>query len=453
MTDQLNCTESRNEVILQDNALVLANAITTIFISAGAIIANLLIITVFFKKKSLRNVNNVFLVQLAVVDFMKAVFILIPKVYTQLSRQCKIAIDYCELSGFISTIAFIHSALLLAAIALVRYFKMVKPTSFDKIFSNKKLKCYCLFLAVQTAIFGIVPIVGGGEYKYSPYHGVCFTDWSNKNHGFRITFYVYTIGICYVVILFSYIKIYLKLRAHNTATMTSLDVAKSMGHAKVEAKNHGMDGSSPIEGIQGSYRMRKEENCVEITQNSASYRSSTSKASEEVHDIVSEEDQGNIDDKGDVNQEHVVADTVETAQPDEARKNKKKCGEKGTNAERLSGCINNGVRKMIARKNKSESDVRSSRLYLNELKVTKIMFLIVIAYTVCWIPAFVINVVMFETNEKEGKGNSPAVNAHVLYWFITLVDFKVFINPMIYGFMNFQFRKEIKTLICKIFEY
>ena len=472
MSGILNCTESRGEVIHQNNTLVQANAIITAFISFGGIIGNSLIIAVFFRKKSLRNVNNIFLVQLAAIDFTKAVGILIPKIYTQLARECTISAAYCPISGFISTVCFIHSALLLAAIGLVRYFKMLRSSSFDLIFASRRLLCYCLFLAFQTIILGMVPFLGGGLYRYSPYHGVCFTDWSAENKGFRITFYVYTIGICYITILFSYTKIYMKLRAHNTATMASLDSARSMPREMVNQSD-----TCPPGGVKGVYKVKTEKGGVEITPNSVSSVRSNSKMSREVGDVVLEEDQDEeklkkedeeIDEEeefsnnlqydanedlenDDVNDEEKEPDAEEVMQKMEPQSSEDK--NNSSNSERSGGCMNNAITKMKSRKKGSEKDFRSSRLYLNELKVTKIMFLIVIAYTVCWVPAFIINVVMFASQEEGQKGNSNEVQPNVLYLIITLVDLKVLINPMIYGIMNYQFRKEIKALICKMFDF
>ena len=454
MIGSLNCTESRGEVVKQDDALVFANALVTAFITVGGITGNLLIIIVFFKKKSLRSVNNVFLVQLAGIDFIKATLVLIPKVYTQLSKTCAIPAAYCQVSGFVSTISFIHSALLLAAIAVVRYFKMVQSSHFDVIFSQRRLIAYCLFLAVQTAVFGFVPIFGGGKYIYSPYHGVCFTDWSSKNRGFRIVFYVYTIGICYTAILFCYTMIYLKLRAHNIATMASFDSSKGRGELQEKCE------SNPPKGTKGIYRARCGVENAEISPNSpsgvgsSSSSSSSNKSNRELDDV-------SLQDKaiGEVALEDAVDNVLDLP----VSREKQSIGtiksggqsepDNATKPGKFSCYVNTAVKKMKSKKKGSEKDNRSSRLYLNELKVTKIMFLIVIAYTVCWVPAFVINVYMFATLKEGVKGNSEHVSPNMLYLIITLVDVKVFINPLIYGILNFQFRKEIKSLLRKLCDF
>ena len=532
----LNCTESRGEIINSDELLVKANAITTAFISGFGIIGNLLIIAAFCTKKSLQNVTNIFLVQLACVDFTKAVFILIPKVYTQLSQQCYILPSYCPISGFISTISFVHSALLLAAIGVVRFVKMIHSASFDRIFATRKLVCYCLFLAIQTISLGVVPFLGAAEYKYSPYHGVCFTDWSNENKGFRITFYVYTIGICYLTILFSYTRIYMKVRAHNSVTLVSLGSSKSLSNVK---GNETMSRQEAVPGgKRGSYRVKEEVYYIGTPSDPISH-SMRSNGIKEIADVVLEEkpcvtkltgddagddndsndfvisddDPKNDDDNNDyvggddgsnddVSSESVHSDRVSKdevnngdidsedelddddgddnvdddndddnddggggvgigkgsspsrGEPQDIRPDVKEERAKIThNSEKLGrkpSCMKNSPKRTKARKKQPKKDTRGSRLFLSEIKVTKIMFIIVIAYTLCWVPAFVINVYMFAQLKSNEKGNTKEIAPEVLYLIITLVDLKVFINPMIYGIMNTQFRKTIRDLILKV---
>jgi len=121
--------ERKEEVYFQSimpSIFVTINGVISGCISGFGGIGNILIIVAFLKTKHLQTVNNIFLFQLAIVDFTKAVFILTVKTYTQLSENHYINGFYCPFSGFLSCVTFIHSALLLAAIAVVRYVKIVK---------------------------------------------------------------------------------------------------------------------------------------------------------------------------------------------------------------------------------------------------------------------------------------------------------------------------------------
>ena len=260
--------------------------------------------------------------------------------------------------------------------------------------------------------------------KYSPYHGVCFTDWSNENKGFRITFYIYTIGICYIAILFSYTRIYMKIRAHNSTTMASLDSARSMTHFKGnKACQKSNDACSSV-GKKGTYRVNNEENNLKITSDFSSHSSKINSFRREIigapledngqdgdrvncdgdgslnDDVINDDDAVNNDDvindddvsvddvkDGDVNDDDVDDGDVDVHDVHFDTMNHDGIGvEEGSptskkgriktvrSTERLAVCLNNAVRKIKSKSRKSEKDIRASRLFQNELKVTKIMF-------------------------------------------------------------------------------
>ena len=391
---------------------VYSNAVLSAIIALGGIVGNSTIITAFFRRKALRNVNNVFLVQLAFVDLTKAVFILPVKVYTNLSllsnqRHKEPCFDlgyYCKISGFISTITFIHSALLLAAIGVVRYVKMVRSVSFNSIFSRRNTACYCLILALPTIILALLPVTGVGLYAYSPYHGVCFTNWAKENETYRIIFYIY-ISVGYVAILFSYGRIYFKLRQHRKNTQASLDSAK-------------------FSSDQGRYRRRSNSN---------------QSANEERSSQVNNEKQSHVsagcismECDSEINERNAEVSTVTGPQPNEST-------QKG----------NGNVKSPDDRTLPTKPTVRSHSSFRVELKVTKVMFAIVVAYTVCWVPAFIVNIIMLST-QGTSNVNSQKIDPVALFYIITVVDLKVLLNPIIYGIWNGQFRKEIKGLFSRV---
>ncbi|XP_065069115.1 probable G-protein coupled receptor No18 [Rhopilema esculentum] len=395
---------------------VYSNAVLSAIIALGGIIGNSTIITAFFRRKALRNVNNIFLVQLAFVDLTKAVFILPVKVYTNLSllskeQHMKPCIDlgyYCKISGFISTITFIHSALLLAAIGVVRYVKMVRSVSFNRIFSRRNTACYCLMLALPTIILALLPVIGVGLYAYSPYHGVCFTNWARENKTYRIIFYIYIMGVGYVAILFSYGSIYLKLRQHRKNTQASLDSAK-------------------FSSYQGRYRKRSNSN-----------RSANEERSSQVNnEKQSQVSAGciSIGCDSEIKDRNSEVSTVPPPQPNES-----------------SQKLNRTVKSPDDRTLRTAPTVRSHSSFRVELKVTKVMFAIVVAYTVCWVPAFIVNIIMLST-QGTSNVNSQKIDPVALFYIITVVDLKVLLNPIIYGIWNGQFRKEIKGLFSRVLRY
>eukprot|EP00794_Sanderia_malayensis_P007955 gene7955-8812_t len=203
--------------------LVELNASWTILIAIFAVIGNSLIIYVFCKVKSLRTVNNTFLCQLAVVDLTKAVVILPVKAHTQLHSVENLGF-FCQIAGFVSTVTFVLSALLLAAVAVVRYFKIVGTRNYSKVFTKRRTVYYSIAMLAATTVLALLPIVGLGEYTYSSHHGVCFAKWAEENIAFRSLFYAFTMGLCYPVLIVCYGSIFSKLRRHRNSIVANLRV-------------------------------------------------------------------------------------------------------------------------------------------------------------------------------------------------------------------------------------
>ena len=400
----------------------------------------------FLQTKPLQTVNNVFLFQLAIVDFTKAAFILTVKTYTQLRAEQYVAGFYCPFSGFISCVTFIHSALLLAAIAAVRYVKIVKPKAFERLFSRRRMICYCSGLAFATTILALLPIFGVGRYDYSKPHGVCFTSWADENQTFRTLFYVYVMGICYPVLVFCYSFIFYSLRKHKKRILLNAKMARrrsaqkaaTLAQQKKEASYRKMESTSNLEeavqantdeavedgddikvGQDGETKVVRWNLALEIE----TKETNASENNEEDANAKNEE----VAENGIACEEHCREKKESVQKPlkenDELAKTRKvSVPEKGSKA-------------------KDSSSSLSRHAIRNEIRVTKIMFVVVITFSICWLPAFFTTVIEFAV------GHIIPENALIII--ITLVDMKVLLNPLVYGIWNKQFRQALKALFLK----
>lgn len=77
----------------------------------------------------------------------------------------------------------------------------------------------------------------------------------------------------------------------------------------------------------------------------------------------------------------------------------------------------------------------STRLSVEEIRITKTLFAIVLAFTLCWVPVFVIEF----TDSVTGNHSLPR-RVYLLNAF--LVSISAAINPVIYGVLNRTFRME-----------
>ena len=336
----------------------------TVIMAVTGSLGNLLIILSFLRVNALWTVNNIFILQFSISDFVKTTFTLTYKAYNQAQDTTELKSAICPITGMITTIGFTQPVLALSAIALVRYFKVCKPWLFEKIFTMSKAKWYCVGIFGITFLLSLLPLSGVGIYAYSKYHGVCFTDWRPENTVFRSLLYVFTMGIPYPILIYCYVMIFKTLR------------------------QHGKNISASFQSIPAQSQSESEE----------------------------DKPQG------------------KTLKPNNNTLKPQIVSSRASVSENVLTCGGPAVRVMIGAKKYKMSQM--------EIQVTKVMFVIVVAYTICWLPPCI------ATFMTLGGFATPD---SVLITIVTLADLKSCLNPFIYGIGSRQFRDAFKSLfkICK----
>ena len=92
-------------------------------------------------------------------------------------------------------------------------------------------------------------------------------------------------------------------------------------------------------------------------------------------------------------------------------------------------------RKQFSSMNSTAGSIPSLRLSVEEIQITKTLFAIVLGFTLCWVPVFVIEF----TDSATGNHSLPR---RVYLLNVFLVSIGAAINPIIYGVLNTTFRKE-----------
>lgn len=316
-------------------------------------IGNACVIFAYIKVPSIRTVNNIFVTQLAIVDFLKACFILPLKVANQAQQKTSMNSKFCPIFGMLRVICSSQSALVLATVAVVRFWKVVRPYKFHTVFSTRRTMFCCASLVLVTFLLSLLPIIGVGQYRYSFSHGACFVDWSSENIAFRSIYYVFTVGIPLPVLLYCYTKIFKLLRTHRRLIAPTVN---RNANDEIEIRNRRI---APLRLDDGK------------------------------RDFFASE--------------HI------TSSPQPANRNPSRHSQVNTDKE----------------PKKPRNDF--------EVVVTHVMFAIVIAYVICWTPAFITNIL--------NLSNAVHFPSDVLLLAVTLVDLKVFLNPLIYIITHKRFRK------------
>ena len=394
------------------------NIVINAIFSIGGILGNSIIIYAFLRTKSLQTVNNVFLFMLAIADFIKSLLILPVKTYNQHIGEKRIPAGVCELSGFTVVMLTLLTIGLLDAIAFVRYYKIVQWAAFDRVFSRRRMQYYCIAVLVFPTILGLLPIIGVGKYTYSRFHGVCFANWSDANILYRCLLYVYIIIIGYTVLIFCYGKIFYTLRRHSKRMQkksTKAGESKSRQSGASTKINHGY-GSVVADKSESSFTESQSTNEVgQLADESMATKKTTTNLSP-----ISEQNSGISTESYEMKSS---CSQVSTTEYDDSSKE-----------------VQNKQRKRRRLRNR----IGFSR---KEVQITKVMFAVVLAYALSWLPALLTTVLKL--------ANLLKLSPEFVYIMVTLVDMMVFLNPLIYGFWNKQFRDAIKESLqlSRIFTY
>lgn len=106
-------------------------------------------------------------------------------------------------------------------------------------------------------------------------------------------------------------------------------------------------------------------------------------------------------------------------------------------------CIFRSVRQHnIQVANSTEERVQRANIQVDEMRVTKLLLAIVIAFTCCWSPLFIIDGIGMFT----GKYWMPR-EVYMTYTYLS--GYSSSVNPVIYGIFNHQLRRELcKVIVC-----
>ena len=348
------------------------NASATVVIASLCIVGNGAFIILFAFNKNIRNLNSHAVVCLAFGDVLRGTIVMIPKMVTEFGEMSNIIQWFGYITAFASAFTFVFNPMILALIAFIRYIIIVPWTKRAQWLTFAKLHLIICLIFLGAVLFSCLPFMSKaiGTYEFSIYHGVYFTSWDPKeNKIFRIIFYVCVIGIAFPVLILSYIKIGLALRDHNRRMKAVMP--KSM--------------SDPI--VDGSRESVKNYGTIRSTPTTLEQLEQSSKTS------------------------------------------KRKLFNRYFPCLRRNKC-------QTASNTKTKSSVTqhvNTNLTKQEYQTTKMMFLICIAYIVCWFPAAVVNIMALGDDCKVSGVSKMAI--------VTIIEVKTCLNPMFYGLGNKQYRK------------
>lgn len=181
-------------------------------------IGNFLIIVLVFKKPRLDTTTSIYILSLAVTDFLNACIpgpLFLAALITQKMPYNSIV---CNIDGFFTHFLTYVSTSTMALIAISRYYCTLKPHRYKTVFSTRRSASYLVSLWTFVALFTWIPVIGGwAEMGFNPLMACCNWRFFHKTVEMTFTLLVVIVFIMgsFLIIAVSYYHVSKCIRQHN----------------------------------------------------------------------------------------------------------------------------------------------------------------------------------------------------------------------------------------------
>ena len=223
------------ELATRSEILVSFESIVSILVTIFALIGNLLVCIAIIKNRSLRTRQNVYIVNLAISDIAMAMFVMPLSVGVLITGRWPYGKASCHMQGFVGVVAGMVSVETMTLIAVHRYFKVVHPRLYDKIFKKSSVATsvaisWVLALVTQTQHVAMF------DYIFHPGKACCFFGFNWEGFSIFLIMSAFLLQAPFLIIAFCYYKVHRKVREHENRSFrnkTVVNRAKSATEIKV----------------------------------------------------------------------------------------------------------------------------------------------------------------------------------------------------------------------------
>lgn len=210
------------------NSEIFGFSLSLFFMNVAALVMNFLVCLVVYRSKELRkHISSVFIVNLAICDFMMAIFAMPYSFGSVILNRWPFGNFWCQTTGFWNMLLSLAAVLTLATISIDRYIAVIKPLQYRAKMTIQWALAMISFVWLQSTIFSIIPIILGW-YRFNHNYYLCTfpSDLRDVNYiVFTVTTYSANVGLSLVIMLGTYYKIFGVARLHS----------RRIGHAVINA--------------------------------------------------------------------------------------------------------------------------------------------------------------------------------------------------------------------------
>lgn len=209
--------EMTNQIPFRRSELVVLESLICILLLILSFVGNAMVITVVFKKPRLSTTTSLFIAALATTDLINA---LVPGplfLSSLITGKMPYSSTGCAISGFFMQFLTLASVSTMDLIAVNRYFCVVKPNIYKRIFTSKRSAIFLASLWIFIAMVILFPLIlGWASMEFSSQMASCSLHFNSltSETGFTVFVMVSFVVTSFVIVALSYYFVSKSLRQH-----------------------------------------------------------------------------------------------------------------------------------------------------------------------------------------------------------------------------------------------
>lgn len=209
----------------RSTGLIIFESIASVTLIVFSVIGNVFILTALYRNPRLRNTTNIYIAALAITDLLNASIPGTSFASAIIAGRLVYSMPGCRLSGFLVHFLTYVSMATMTLTAVNRYFRVVKPQYYKKVFGDKR-SCYIIaVLWLLIAAFVLYPTAFGvAEFSFQPASSFCAYTFANKGSEVAFTLPVVSVLVvfCLSLVGVCYYQVSKATRSHNAGVFLSL---------------------------------------------------------------------------------------------------------------------------------------------------------------------------------------------------------------------------------------
>ena len=195
----------------RETGIVVIEVLVCVVLLVAALIGNSLVLWMVCKNKNLRTIPNQFIISLALSDIAMATICQPPCLTVLVAGKRTYGNFVCQLQGYVVAMLACVSLLTLTLVAINRYFLIVRPKNYQKIFTTKRTRLMILAVWVVSLLEPLPYLCTDHKYVYHAGKFFCFQDV--EVDFFTLLGYIFIV-IPMIVLTLCYYKVFQALKEH-----------------------------------------------------------------------------------------------------------------------------------------------------------------------------------------------------------------------------------------------